>query len=652
MSRLALVPNGVWAVRPRRTNSELATKLSMSRLIQRRRIRFTCLKLPAIAALALVLLFLGAAMPQAALAAPGTWSQPIGDMGMGRVSHTATMLPGNTAASSMVLVVGGIHAESTGSDALLFDTAVSDTWRYTGFMSEARANHTATLLPSGKVLVAGGSNNNYATLYSAEIYDPATGKWSSTGSLKTARCGHSATLLPSGQVLVAGLGFNDPYSAELYDPATGTWSYTGSMNAKRIGHTATLLSNGKVLVVGGADSPYLPFAVHASAELYDPAAGTWSYTGSMNVKRIRHTATLLPNGKVLVAGGDDGSGTASGFHASAELYDPAMGTWSYTGSMNEIRVSHTATLLPNGKVLVAGGKYLFPISSAELYDPVAGTWSYTGSMNIKRESHTATLLADKRVLVATGIGGSAYPYDYLATADLYEPEPPPKVKLPALLAFFPFEGDARDASGNGRHGTVPGFGPYLVPGYQGQAYFFNGTTDYIIVPLDINPGKYPRLTMGGWAKKAASSNSIQPLLNHDNGAYDRQVGLDTRGGGIGWSAFCGPTGWVLGAVPAILDKWTFVAVVYDQTAQTVKLQVDDMVLTKTGVSLGPGQTAMYIAASPMFQTYFRGSIDNVFVFRDALTDQQLAYIRSGGAPAILTATRKANPNILLLLLND
>jgi len=599
MSPLALVPNGVWAVRLRRASSELATKPYLSRL-QRRRIRLTCLKPPAITALALAVLILVAALPQAALATPGTWSQPIGDMGMGRTGHTATLLPGDPAVSSKVLVVGGGNSESTFSDALLFGPANSDTWRYTGFMSDARAGHTATLLPSGKVLVAGGGNQNYFNLYSAETYDPATEKWSSTGDLKTARSGHSATLLPRG----------------------------------------------------GADSPYLPFVVHASAELYDPAAGTWSYTGPMKAKRIKHTATLLPNGKVLVAGGDDGSGSASGVYASAELYDPAAGTWSYTGPMNAIREFHTATLLPYGKVLVAGGSYIFPISSAELYDPATGTWSYTGPMNAKRHRHTATLLADSRVLVAAGYGGNAYPYGYLGTADLYEPEPPPRVKLPALLAFFPFEGDARDASGNGRHGTVPGFGPYLVPGYQGQAYFFNGTTDYIIVPLDINPGKYPRLTMGGWAKKAASSSSIQPLLTHDDGWYDRQVGLDTRGGGVGWSAFCGPTGQVLGAAPAIQDKWTFVVVVYDQIAQTVKLQVDDMVLTKTGVTLGPGDSALYIACAPMFQTYFRGALDNVFVFGDALTDRQLAYIRSGGAEAIMTAVPKANPAILYLLLMD
>ena len=111
-------------------------------------------------------------------------------------------------------------------------------------------------------------------------------------------------------------------------------------------HTATLLPNGKVLVAGGYNSGYL-----TSAELYDPASGSWSATGSLNTARQAHTATLLPNGKVLVAGGDNGSG----YLTSAELYDPASGSWSATGSLNTARYFHTATLLPNGKVLVAGG---------------------------------------------------------------------------------------------------------------------------------------------------------------------------------------------------------------------------------------------------------------------------------------------------------
>ena len=542
MSPLALVPKGVWAVRPCRASSELETKPSLSQL-RRRRIKLTCLKPPAITALALAVLILVATLPQSALAAPGKWS-------------------------------------------------------FTDSMGAARNNHTATCLTPGRVLAAGGYNPP-SYLASAELYGPASGNWTSIGNMGTERENHTATLLPNGEVLVAG-------------------GLVGAMDAT------------------------------ASAELLRPRSSTtwaWVITGDMLTQRIWHTATLLLNGKVLVAGGYNYS---FGYLASAELFDPATGTWTATGDMSTPRQSNTATLLPNGKVLVAGGYAPYnTLASCELYDPATGTWSATGDMGTARNMHTATRLPNGKVLVAGGVGPSV---SYLASAEIYEPEPPPKVQLPALLAFYPFESNAHDVSGNGRHGTVTG-SPQPVKGYQGQAYSFNGATDYITAPLNINPGQYPKLTMGAWAK-TASSWPLQQLLTHDDGNFDRSIGIDFRGNGIGWSAFCGPAGQVLGAVPAFLDGWTFVAVVYDQKAQTVKFQVEDMVLTKTGVTLGPGQNQLFIGASPLFNVFFAGVIDNVFVFGDALTDEQLAYIRSGGAQTIMTAARKANPSLLLLLLSD
>jgi hypothetical protein len=187
----------------------------------------------------------------------------------------------------------------------------------------------------------------------------------------------------------------------------GTFVPTGNLNTGRSGHTATLLSNGKVLVAGGTDSS----SAHlASAELYDPATETFTLTGSMNTTRSSHQATLLTNGKVLVTGGDPSGGV------TAELYDPTTGTFSATGSMNTAHYLFTATLLNNGKVLIAGGQGgVQQVASAELYDPTTGTFTLTGSMNTGRWGHTATLLNNGKVLVAGGYSPGEN------TAELYDP---------------------------------------------------------------------------------------------------------------------------------------------------------------------------------------------------------------------------------------
>jgi N-acetylneuraminic acid mutarotase len=193
-------------------------------------------------------------------------------------------------------------------------------------------------------------------------------------------------------------------SAEIYDPLAGTWTATGSMTVSRDYHTATLLPNGAVLVVGGEGGYYSPGTT--SAEIYDPAAGTWTVTGSMTTACYLHAATLLPNGAVLVAGGFNQMGGTAAYFANAEIYDPAAGTWIVTGNMTTARYCHIATLLPNGTVLVAGGGGPEELSSAEIYDPVAATWTATGSMTTARGNYTATLLPNGTVLAAGGENNS------------------------------------------------------------------------------------------------------------------------------------------------------------------------------------------------------------------------------------------------------
>ncbi len=302
----------------------------------------------------------------------------------------------------------------------------ADTWTMAGAMHQAHVYHTATLLPSGLVLVAGGCTVSCVATASAELYHPHTGSWASTSAMHVPRLQFTATLLRDGQVLAAGgisTDGNPLTGAELYNPRTSVWTITGSMHESRSLQTATLLPDGRVLVTGGAGgSNASPLA---EAELYDPRAGTWTLTGAMHQARARQTATLLPDGKVLVAGGAAGGSNYANANplASAELYNPRTGVWTMTGAMHDPRFSHSATLLRNGLVLVAGGYDAGGDAlQAELYDPHTGSWTRTGSLHHAINFQTgegAARLSSGLVLVAGNATNLSNPS--LAGAELYNP---------------------------------------------------------------------------------------------------------------------------------------------------------------------------------------------------------------------------------------
>jgi len=363
-----------------------------------------------------------------------------GSLNVPRSGHTATLLP-----DGRVLVAGGRSTSNTGVDTLdsaeIYD-AVTGLWTVTGTLGKPRVGHAAMLLPSGKLLVAGGEVVTWVMggtfrrelVGTAELYDPDTGTWTPTGNLNIPRSSFAAMVLTTGQVLIAGgfeKGFGPTHYAELYDPSTETWSFTGNLVTYRSDHTATPLEDGRILVTGGYDGDLFQTGTF-EAELYDPIAGTWSSAAALTLGRASHTATSLQDGKVLIAGGyreapdripgSPGFGYKTTSLDQAEIFDPVTGTWQIVGNLNEARDSHTATLLPDGKVLVVGGydnNARLSVSGTELYDPAAATWLVVASLGSARYGHTATLLPDGTVLVAGGRSYGPSGDVTLGSAELY-----------------------------------------------------------------------------------------------------------------------------------------------------------------------------------------------------------------------------------------
>lgn len=285
------------------------------------------------------------------------------------------------------------------------------------------------------------------------ILDFAVSPWTPTGNLNVPRGYHTATLLHDGRVLVSGGSDRSDTavvaldSAELYDPATGVWTLTGSLTQPRVGHKAILLPSGKVLVVGGEPGPT------GAAELYDPDTGAWSATGRLNLPRTDFTATLLANGKVLVVGGDG--------IPTAELYDASTETWSFTGDLYTSRVSHTAALLQDGRVMVVGGAgdqmFDIPTPIVEVYDPIAGVWSRVHDLAHPREFHTATTLQDGKVLV---VGGGAADEAFDPITGTWQDVGNQNFDRSNHTATFLLDGEVLIAGGTGNVSSTESYDPW------------------------------------------------------------------------------------------------------------------------------------------------------------------------------------------------
>ncbi|WP_433936177.1 Kelch repeat-containing protein [Sorangium cellulosum] len=391
-------------------------------------------------------------------------------MSTARSCHTATPLPGGR-----VLVVGGYDRDGAILDSAEIFDPMSDTWLPAERMHTARACHTATELPDGGVLITGGlgPSADDPLLASGELFDPVSGAWSSVSDMFTARIDHIAVPLPDGEVLIAGgwtRGNTIIGSAEVLHLASGTWSSVGDMLTARTLHIAAPLQGGEVMVAGGK-IPVGPGEIGTlrSAEVFDPAMKAWRSTEPMIVDRSSPAATVLPDGRVLVTGGDRDEvidGVEHGLKVdSAEVFDPASETWSPIPPMPTARSWHTASLLSDGRVLVAGGQGAWPaMDSAEVFDPASGVWRAVAPLVDARTAHTATPLPGGRVLVAGGTGEAA-----LASVEVFDPASSVWSPAGAManarheLTLTPLPDGRVLAAGGYAHGTVHNSAEVFAP---------------------------------------------------------------------------------------------------------------------------------------------------------------------------------------------
>ena len=381
-------------------------------------------------------------------------------------------------------------------------------------LNTSRYLHSATVLETGQILVAGGVNcpsaGSCTYLNSAEIYNPASSSFTNTGAMAQTRSA-PAVLLNNGNVLIAG-GYtcdtsgncSSLSSAEIYSPSAGSFSSAGNMTVARSGQTMTLLSNGTVLIAGGQTcTSATSCSALSSAEIYDPIAGTFTATSNgMSTARFGASAVALNSGLVLIAGGFDGTNLP----AAAEIYNPTQP--GFTGSrpqLNTPRFNATATLLNNGQVLVAGGSICAlpgcPTNVAEIYDPVANTFTVAGGMNVPRFNHTATLLTNGQVVIVGGFSSCGSSCTSEASTELFDPAAGVFSSSQTLTNILAGQTGTLTANGNALliGGISAGVTLAADEWYQPTSYTPSGLVSISITPasLFLIPGQTPQLVATG-----------------------------------------------------------------------------------------------------------------------------------------------------------
>lgn len=337
-------------------------------------------------------------LPPHALASDQGTLVAIAPMLRDRAAHSATLLPDGT-----VLLAGGMGEGPADLSTERFDP-VTETFRPAGPMVIPRLSHTASRLPDGSVLFTGGYDRAGNYLAEAERFDPTTGRFVPAGSMTTARADHRAITLDDGRILLVGgvgTGWTFLASAEIYTPATGQFVATGGMRLPRESHAAVRLADGRVYVVGGHRGRRESIELFTSAEIYDPATGLFGPAGAMMTRRHKHDALLLPDSTVLITGGTDERDNR-GIYSSSEFFDPRTGGYRIGPSLQVPRYKHqgASLLLRDGSVLLSGGA-----TTAERFDPLQDAFlPVGGTARMRGQFSASVLLPDGRVLVTGGYG--------------------------------------------------------------------------------------------------------------------------------------------------------------------------------------------------------------------------------------------------------